>query len=152
MASTGTTAGTTRALGSPGREHPYDLFLPWHRAYLVHFEHVVRDQNEAAIPPWWDWTTATSHREGIPKSYAEAEVAGQLNPLASGPMPKIPGEEKTARTTTLAGFSSRAAQAQRQTPEREGEPLPSLEEVLGLGSYVDFSRQLQNIHDAVHGG
>ncbi len=135
----------------PGREHSYDLFLPWHRAYLLHFEHVVRDQNEAAIPPWWDWTTATSQGEGIPKSYAEAQVAGEANPLASGPIPKIPREEKTARTTRSPGSPADLPKLSRRTPERGGEPLPSLEEVLALGSYVDFSRQLQNIHDAVHG-
>src|SRR4051812_23966126 len=25
--------------------HNYNLFLPWHRAYLIHFEHALRDQN-----------------------------------------------------------------------------------------------------------
>ncbi len=136
----------------PGREYPYDLFLPWHRAYLQYFEHVVRDQNPEAIPPWWDWTSAASHQEGIPEAYAEAEVDGAPNPLASGPMPKIPGEEAVERTTRSPRSPAELPQLSRPTPEPGGEPpLPSVESVLALASYVDFSGQLQNIHDAVHG-
>ncbi len=135
----------------PGRDYPYDLFLPWHRAYLQYFEHVVRDQNPEAIPPWWDWTSAASHSEGIPKAYAEEDVNGEQNPLASGPMPKIPNEdgERTARSP---GSPAELPHLNTTTPEPAGEPpLPSVESVLALTSYVDFSIQLQNIHDAVHG-
>jgi tyrosinase len=134
----------------PGREYPYDLFLPWHRAYLQYFEHVVRDQNPEAIPPWWDWTSAASQQEGIPKAYTEPEVDGESNPLASGPMPDIPNED-VERTTRSHGPLAELPHLNRPTPEPEGEPLPSVESVLALTSYVDFSRQLQNIHDAVHG-
>ena len=31
-------------LGS-GQLFPYDLFLPWHRAYLAFFDNAARDQN-----------------------------------------------------------------------------------------------------------
>lgn len=135
----------------PGREYPYDLFLPWHRAYLLHFEHVVRDQNPQAIPPWWDWTSAGSHAQGIPRAYTEAQVNGRPNPLASGPMPRIPHEEDVTHTTRSHGPPGQLPRMSRPTPEPEGEPLPSVESVLALSSYVDFSMQLQNIHDAVHG-
>jgi tyrosinase len=135
----------------PGREYPYDLFLPWHRAYLQYFEHVVRDQNDEAIPPWWDWTSAASRREGIPKAYAEPEASGEPNPLASGPMPKIP-KENAVRTVRSHGPLAELPHLSRPTPEPGNEPpLPSVESVLALTSYVDFSSQLQNIHDAVHG-
>jgi tyrosinase len=135
----------------PGRDYPYDLFLPWHRAYLQYFEHTVRDQNPEAIPPWWDWTSAASHAEGIPRSYAEQEVGGAPNPLASGPMPKIPKED-VERTTRSPGSPAELPELSKPTPESGGEPpLPSVEAVLALTSYVDFSIQLQNIHDAVHG-
>ncbi len=134
----------------PARDYPYDLFLPWHRAYLQYFEHVVRDQNPEAIPPWWDWTSAASHEEGIPKAYEEGEVDGAPNPLASGPMPKIPKED-AERTSRSHGDPAELPQLSRPTPEPEGKPLPSVQSVLALTSYVDFSMQLQNIHDAVHG-
>src|SRR5581483_3208968 len=50
-------------------QFPYDLFLPWHRAYLLYFEHTARDQNNAAALPWWDWTSDGSQTNGIPDSY-----------------------------------------------------------------------------------
>lgn len=135
----------------PSRDYPYDLFLPWHRAYLNYFEHVVCDQNPEAIPPWWDWTSDASQQEGIPKAYAEAVVNGMANPLASGPMPKIPNEEAVERTSRSPGPPGELPKLRYATAEPEGEPLPSIETVLGLASYEDFSRQIQNIHDAVHG-
>jgi tyrosinase len=136
----------------PARDYPYDLFLPWHRAYLNYFEHVVREQNPEAIPPWWDWTSASSHEEGIPRAYSEADINGGANPLASGPMPKIPKEEDITRTTRSPGSPAELPRQAEATREGPGEPpLPSVEAVLALPSYVDFSRQLQNLHDAVHG-
>jgi tyrosinase len=135
----------------PGRDFPFDLFLPWHRAYLHHFEHVVRDQNAEAIPPWWDWTSAASHTEGIPAAYSEETVGSEPNTLASGPVPKIPKEEDVDRTARSPMSPVELPKLSRQTPEPGGQALPSVETVLTLTSYVDFSNQLQNIHDAVHG-
>ena len=134
----------------PAHKFPYDLFLPWHRAYLHYFEHVVRDRNEKAILPWWDWTSDLSHEEGIPKAFKAAEVGGKRNPLASGPMPEIPEEE--------AKWTSREEQPPEYLPHLNEptedpdfeQPLPAVETVLALESYEDFSGQLQNLHDAVH--
>src|SRR5437763_6715415 len=54
-------ASTGPAQGGPGQNvDTYDLFLPWHRAYLHAVDHVVRDRNPDAILPWWDWTSETS--------------------------------------------------------------------------------------------
>jgi tyrosinase len=119
-------------------QFPYDLFLPWHRAYLIYFEHAARDQNNAVALPWWDWTSDGSHTNGIPDSYSVAQVNGQDNPFASGPMPAM---------------GSRPARGTRRAPDDPGN-LPSSDDVqnlMGLGNYVDFSNQLQNIHDNVHG-
>lgn len=124
-------------VGSDG--FPYDLFLPWHRAYLHYFQNTAADQNPAAVLPWWDWTSSTSHSTGIPKAYSAATAPdGSANPLRSGPMPPMP--------------PNRA----RQTKRSPGAPseLPTaadVDAVLGLTSFVDFSNQLQDIHDAVHG-
>jgi tyrosinase len=117
---------------------PYDLFLPWHRAYLSYFDHATRDQNEHAIVPWWDWTSDLSHRIGVPAAYAEPETDGQRNPLSSGPMPDMPDDPA------------------RQTRRFPGDPseLPTADQVdgvLNLTSYMDFSSQLQDVHDQIHG-
>lgn len=119
-------------------QFPYDLFLPWHRAELLYWDHVTRDQNENAILPWWDWTSPLSHQVGVPASYAQPEVDGQPNPLFSGPTPDIPDDP--ARRTRRFPFDPGIL----PTPE-------DIEGILELTSYVDFSAQLQDIHDFVHG-
>lgn len=119
-------------------QFPYDLFLPWHRAYLLYFEHVARDHNPDAITPWWDWSSARSHQVGIPQSYATANVGGQANPLASGPTPNMPGDP-ARRTRRFPGSPA-------DLPTRA-----AVQAVLNLTSYLDFSTQLQDIHDGIHG-
>jgi tyrosinase len=120
-------------VGSDG--FPYDLFLPWHRAYLQYFEHVARDQNDGALLAWWDWTRQT----GIPASYSSSRTPdGKPNPLASGPMPALPG--------------SRPRRTRRSPDVPSNLPSPAdVTAVLGLSSFVDFSNQLQDLHDGVHG-
>jgi len=121
-----------------GDNLPYDLFLPWHRAYLLLFEHTARDQNNAAALPWWDWTSPGSHSIGIPNSYATDQVNGSGNPLASGPVPAI--DSDPARMT---------ARSPADPPS-----LPTSDQVdalMSLGNFVDFTSQVQDLHDNVHG-
>jgi tyrosinase len=123
-------------LGS-GQLFPYDLFLPWHRAYLAFFDNAARDQNEDAILPWWDWTTDDAHANGLPAAYASGGQA-----LQSGPVPAING------------------QPERRTIRNPGDPaeLPSPADIydeddgiLALTDFRDFSNQLQDVHDGIHG-
>lgn len=112
---------------------PYDLFLPWHRAYLAFFENVARDWDIDAVLPWWDWTTDLSHQIGLPAAYTGGAAA-----LQSGPMPSISGA------------------APRRTVRNPGPPdeLPTaerIEDILNLPDFRDFSNQLQDVHDGVHG-
>ncbi len=111
---------------------PYDLFLPWHRAYLVFFDNAARDQNPNAILPWWDWTSADSHTNGLPAAYASGGSA-----LESGPMPPINGQP--ARSTSRNPGAPNALPTQAD-----------VDRVLALTDFRDFSNQLQDIHDAVH--
>ena len=134
----------------PGRGNvfTYDLFLPWHRAYLVSFDHVVREQNPDAVLPWWDWTSARAHRTGIPRAYAEDDVGGDPNPLAGGPTPDMPGDP--ARRTSRNPRQARQLPSMTR-PHPEWGLQMSVKEVLALPKFVDFSSQLQDIHDYVHG-
>ncbi len=118
---------------------PYNFFLPWHRAFLIYFEHAVRDQNEAAILPWWDWTSPTSHEVGVPTAFAEPEVDGQRNPLFNGPKPDMP-DDPGRLTRRFPG-----------PPERL--PGPDLiEDILETTTdFVDFSEQIQDVHNRIHG-
>jgi tyrosinase len=113
-----------------GTQFAYDLFLPWHRAYLSFFQNAALDQNPAAILPWWDWTM----QAGLPAAFT-----GAGSSLESGPMPSIQG------------------QPPRQTTRNPGNPanLPSAATIDDLVNnttdFRDFSNQLQSIHDGVHG-
>jgi tyrosinase len=118
---------------------PYNLFLPWHRAYLLYWEHIARDQNEDAIPPWWDWTSALSHEIGVPVAYAQQEVDGQPNPLFSGPKPATP-DDPAGPTQRFPG-----------DPEVLRRITQPIDDILELNSFVDFSEQLENVHDGIHG-
>jgi hypothetical protein len=94
---------------------------------------VARDQNADAILPWWDWTSDASHQHGLPAAYTAGGPA-----LESGSVPEIAG------------------QPARRTTRNPGDPadLPTKEEVdaiLELTDYRDFSDELQDIHDRVHG-
>lgn len=37
-------------------QHGWELFLPWHRAYMYEFEQNLRDFNPDVMLPYWDWT------------------------------------------------------------------------------------------------
>jgi tyrosinase len=115
-----------------GQGYDYDLFLPWHRAYLRYFELEVFAEYPTMALPWWDWTSVLSHQAGIPQAYV-------VNPpLASGPVP--------ASLRTNPPRTTRNPKPATQLPN-----LQTIEGILGLASFEDFSNQLQGQHDAVHG-
>jgi tyrosinase len=129
-------------IGLPsGPLQPYDLFLPWHRAYLMFFDHASRDQNEGAILPWWDWTSDLSHQSGLPQAYAAGPES-----LRSGVLPAMQGQpaRRTRRNPSSPGG----------LPTKEqvfGDGTPQNQGILGLNSFIDFSNALQDIHDGIHG-
>jgi tyrosinase len=131
--------------GPAGTGYPYDLFLPWHRAYLVSWDHITRDQNFDAILPWWDWTSDLSHQVGVPQAYSEAPVDGSRNPLASGPTPDMP-DDPARLTRRFPGDPSELPSMTSDTSSN-----PAIETLLALTSFVDFSNQLQDVHDFIHG-
>jgi tyrosinase len=119
--------------------HSSPLFLPWHRAYLYFFERALQDRVAGVTLPWWDWTHG--HAEGVPPAFARARADGVANPLARGPIQpsgRVPGgPARTVRDPGGAGAP----------------PLPSpadLEAVLELDDFLDFSSQLEDIHNGVH--
>src|SRR3954447_2702457 len=119
--------------GRGGSEFPYDLFLPWHRAYLTFFDNAARDQNQDAILPWWDWTSSYSQNFGLPPAYRGGGPA-----LESGPLP------------AMAGAPERPTERNPDDPSG----LPTADQVtdlLTLADFRDFSNQLQDLHDQVHG-
>jgi tyrosinase len=124
--------------GPAQHRFPYDLFLPWHRAYLVYWQNVAMDQNVDAIPPWWDWTSALSHRIGVPEAYAQPTADGGPNPLYNGPTPNMP-DDPARRTRRFPG-----------PPDELPDPSV-ITTLLSLPDYKDFSAQVQDVHDQIHG-
>jgi len=121
-----------------GSPRGYNLFLPWHRAYLVYWEHAMRDQNADVVLPWWDWTSATSHQSGVPQSFVTPKVGAKRNSLLNGPVPPMLGDPERF-TLRFPGSPNRL-------------PTPSdVDGLLALTSFVDFTAQLEDIHDLIHG-
>lgn len=126
-------------------QHGSNLFLPWHRAYLYFLELALQDRGPTVSLPWWDWTSSLSHSNGIPEPYVETTSSGSGNPLAAGPINRL------ARTQFSAG-GGRAPSRTSRRPGR-GDDLPSMADVrraLELSDFLDFSTQLENIHNGVH--
>lgn len=118
-----------------------DLFLPWHRAYVYHFEQYLRDQVIATAVPWWDWTSNTSRQTGIPSAFSNPTTSsGAPNPLLRSrinvPTTNPPIDRDTIRRT---GVLSR---------------LPSSRDVanlLSIREYLDFSSQFDfGLHGRIH--
>jgi tyrosinase len=120
-------------------QHGTDVFLPWHRAYLYFFELAVQDQVAQVSLPWWDWTSPASHRNGLPRPYAAARPGGRQNSLYSAAVPASARRRGQPRTTT------RDPGNPARLPTRA-----EIERILETGDFLDFSRQLEDIHGAIH--
>jgi tyrosinase len=120
-----------------------NLFLPWHRAYLLYFEKAIRDQSPLTPRvglPWWDWTSPRSHADGVPTAFSVATANGQPNPLLRArivaPTATPPINRLTRR---FPGIPS-----QLPTPA-------AVNTLLNLSQFNDFSGQLEDLHDFIHG-
>ena len=83
-------------------QHHNLLFLPWHRAYLYLFEKSLQDQVAGVTLPWWDWTSAASHTQGIPDSYTDTSAD---NPLQSATVAISASDIEQLRTDQPAAVS-----------------------------------------------
>ncbi|HEY5989377.1 MAG TPA: tyrosinase family protein [Streptosporangiaceae bacterium] len=123
-------------------QHHTPLFLAWHRAYLYYFELTLKEHEPTVTLPWWDWTSARSHRVGLPVRYTVAEADGQPNPLAGGPINAL------ARQQGGAGAPARTS---RDPANPASLPTAAqINELLSRGDFLDFQQQLEAYHDDVH--
>lgn len=124
------------------REEYYGIrmFLPWHRAYLYRFEQAIKDRNENASLPWWDWSSDISHEQGLPKAFSDATFQNnELNPLYSTDI-TYPSENPQER------FTERDPSSPQLLPTKD-----EVTRLLNLTEFSDFNDALENIHDRIHG-
>jgi tyrosinase len=127
-------------------EHHTELFLPWHRAYLYFFELSLKDQVPTVTLPWWDWTSAAAHQRGLPSSYVEPDGAGaDSNPLAGGPISALARSQGEAAGLPAPERTVRFPDDPGMLPTRQ-----HIADLLDLGDFLDFSQQLEQVHDQVH--
>ena len=141
-------------------EHGTLLFLPWHRAYLYFFERALtdalrrarEDQTVTASLPWWDWTSATAHAEGVPAGYlTQPDAAG--NPLAAGPVTLDEADLAAVRDNLPGAITDGPAPVTIRDPELPDElPRPATAtRALSSTTFAGFSALLEGIHNGVHG-
>jgi tyrosinase len=125
-------------------EHGNQLFLPWHRGYLYHFEQALQDEVAGVTLPWWDYTASGE----FPEAYAaETDADGNPNPLASGRI-EVQGGAREDWWPVRTGRAPSAFETRL-----EGGELPTEERinhVMGGANFDDFTLRLEDIHDAVH--
>jgi tyrosinase len=130
------------------------LFLPWHRAYLYLFERALQDLDAGANLPWWDWTTATAHRDGIPAGFRRTEARVNLNPLATGPVGLGPADLRRLRSDpgNRGALSEGAAPWTLRDPDEPDElPRPgTVRRAMDARSFGDFSLLMEGIHASIH--
>jgi tyrosinase len=130
------------------------LFLPWHRAYLYLFERALQDLDAGANLPWWDWTTATAHRDGIPAGFRRTEARVNLNPLATGPVGLGPADLRRLRSDpgNRGALSEGAAPWTLRDPGEPDElPRPeTIRRAMDARSFGDLSLLMEGIHASVH--
>lgn len=141
-------------------EHGTLLFLPWHRAYLYYFELALTDalrrarddQIASASVPWWDWTSAAAHAEGLPTGYL-ADGNGADNPLAAGPVTLSSSDLQLVRDNLPGAITDGPNPVTVRDPELPDE-LPRQQTVnraLRSRTFESFSTILEGIHGGVHG-
>jgi tyrosinase len=124
-------------------QHGTPLFAIWHRPYLYFFEKALQDVAPGVTLPYWDWTTLQAQQTGMPKAYTDKTFmdggSRRANPLLKSAI-KFSGSQfnETSRDPGSTGVPKSLAdlvtRAQRTST-----------------GYVDYSRNLENPHNGLHG-
>ena len=140
--------------------------MPWHRAYLLYFEHYLRDQQtdpEVGVP-WWDWSSDRSLASGIPTAFSTEDAGGEPNPLYKAHIRstdyvaspedrdtrRFPGDPGELPRIFLEKITAIIGNRNEDHPlnERLVTTLRSIKQFEGL---TGFSQTLLDIHNRIHG-
>ena len=150
----------------PSLRLDYDLWLPWHRAYLLYFEHYLRDQQtdpDVGVP-WWDWSSDQTLAVGVPPAFSAEAVDDQPNPLYKAHIRstdyvaspedrdtrRFPGNPSEIRRFLLEHITRLIGDKDEELPlyKRLVTALLSITQFEGL---TGFSQTLLDIHNRFHG-
>ena len=132
-------------------QHGNLLFLPWHRAYLYFFERALQDQVADVAVPWWDWTSAAAHRDGIPSAYTGRTVNGSPNSLSEASIANLTTDQR--RALADRGFITGGTRPRTLRDPDLPDELPrtaTIRSILEAPTFEDFSVRLENVHSDVH--
>jgi tyrosinase len=95
-------AGVYGKPGQPYRPTTPELFLPWHRAYLMAFERMLGRVWPGLALAYWDWTAEATCVRGIPGrlrkvAYSDQDQGVWLNQFCRAPIDCIDHEYFTER-------------------------------------------------------
>jgi tyrosinase len=124
------------------RSHKGPAFLPWHRAFLLHFERQLQTIDPSVSLPYWDWSSDVSHLltgDFLGISTREVVEFDGLNPIRNW----TSGNQRIHRSPGVQGIymgalDPRVANAFRQSSYG---PYPQ-----GFGVELE-----QRLHDEGHG-
>ena len=132
-------------------QHHNDLFLPWHRGYLYHFELALQDIDAQVTLPWWNWID----EPGLPAAYRSAKVAGKPNVLAGAPI-KPSGVQSQPdwpqHTTRDPGAPQDPAPMPPplRTATIGGRKVDLYDWMMSSPSYSQFEQRCWRLHDNIH--
>ncbi len=125
-------------------QHGTPLFAVWHRPYLLLMEKALQAVVPGVALPYWDWTSEQARTEGIPKVYADETY---VDPDSNATLPNPLFSQPISFTGTEYLKTTRDPAAPAQLAN-----LPGLVDVAQrTADYVNFSRNLENPHNAIHG-
>lgn len=135
-------------------EHHNELFLPWHRGYLYHFELALQDIDPQVTVPWWNWMDEPD----VPPAFDQKRVRGKANVLASAPIRPLiarrPGWPR--RTHREVGAPPPPGFPAPLAPPLAGVRFPGAPSggawswIMGSSTYSEFIQRCWRVHDNVH--
>jgi tyrosinase len=128
-------------------QHHNDLFLPWHRGYLYHFELALQDIDSGVTVPWWNWFDET----GIPAAYTDTAhdnplLGAPISPVGTSVDPSWPTE--TGRDPGAPGPGPRPVAPPLRSLTVGGKP--AYDWLMGSPSYKQFEERCWQLHDNIH--
>jgi tyrosinase len=142
-------------------KHPYefddlgrriDLFLPWHRAYMLNFERLLQIaiNDDTFGLPWWNWRSTRT----VPDAYATELADGQPNPLVKYHM-RFRGRTRRGEDVNVDKDTERSVGVDISIDEIQDIAVTNradIPDLYAMNDFKQFSEFLRrNWHNGIHG-